>query len=73
MDFITDLPVTWSGFDAVFTVVDQFSKMVCFMPCCGTADAATVARLFFNNWVCKFGMPNKIISDRDTKFTSLFW
>ena len=32
-----------------------------------------VAHLFFNNVVKDFGLPTKIISDRDTKFTSQFW
>jgi hypothetical protein len=32
-----------------------------------------VAQLFLDRWVSKFGMPEKIISDRDPRFTSLFW
>ena len=35
--------------------------------------APEVATLFFENWVCRFGMPSKIISDRDPRFTSGFW
>ena len=40
MDFITNLPVTERGFDAVYTVVDRFSKLVMFVPCKSNADAA---------------------------------
>ena len=73
MDFITSLPVTQSGYDSILTVVDRFSKFVILIPIHTTVDAADVARLFFDNVVCKYGMPVKVISDRDTKFTSSFW
>jgi Integrase core domain. len=36
-------------------------------------SAVECADLFFEHWVCKFGMPLKIISDRDSRFTSSFW
>ncbi len=36
-------------------------------------SAVDCARLFFDHWVCVHGMPSKIISDRDVKFTSKFW
>ena len=73
MDFITHLPVTEHGVDAVFTVVDRFSKLVRFIPCTTSLDAEATAKLFFDHWVCKFGMPQKIVSDRDPRFTSMFW
>ena len=53
-------------------VVDKFSKFVCLIPTVSTVDAATCARLFFEFWVCKYGLPDKLITDRDSKFTSLF-
>ena len=73
MDSITHLPTTARGDDAVFTIVDRFSKLVKFIPCSSTVDAAATAQLLFDQWVCKYGMPSKIISDRDPKFTSMFW
>ena len=33
MDFITHLPVSTRGFDAIFTIVDRFSRLVRFIPC----------------------------------------
>ena len=61
------------GYDMVFTVVDRFSRLCCFIPMVSTATAFDVAQLFFENWICRYGVPSKIISDRDTKFTSNFW
>ena len=65
--------MTERGFDAILTGVDKFSKLVVLVTVTSAMDAATCARVFFDNWVCKYGMPEKIISDRDVKFTSLFW
>ena len=65
--------MTQNGHDSILTIVDRFSKYVILIPLTTTVDAAEVARLFFDHVVCKFGMPSKVISDRDTKFTSMFW
>ena len=72
MDLITHLP-TSKGFDSVFTIVDRFSNYVNFIPCKATCTVPDLARLFFDNIVCKFGMPQKIVSDRDSRFLSKFW
>lgn len=73
MDFIVNLPVSTRGYDCIFTIVDRFSRMVRFVPCKTSIDATEVASLFFEHWVCRFGMPSKIISDRDVRFQSKFW
>ena len=73
LDFVTHLPLTARGFDSVLVVVCKFSKLVVCMPCTAEITAYDTPRLFFDNVVCKFGVPAKIISDRDTRFTSLFW
>lgn len=72
MDLITHLPQS-SGSDAVFTIVDRFSKYVTFVPCSTSSSALDLAQLFYDNIVCKFGMPTKIVSDRDSRFLSNFW
>ena len=47
MDLITSLPTTATGFDAIFTVVDRFSKLVTFIPTTTNVDAPGLAKLFF--------------------------
>jgi hypothetical protein len=73
MDFITHLPLTDGGADAIFSIIDRFSKFCMFIPIVGSCNAFECAQLFFKHWICMFGVPKKIISDRDTRFTSSFW
>lgn len=73
MDFITQLPVSCRGYDGIFTVVDRFSKFTVLIPFECNMTAEQVAMLFFERVVCTFGMPARIVSDRDPKFMSTFW
>ena len=72
MDLITHLLLS-NGFDAVFIIVNRFLKYVTFVPCSISSTALDLASLFYYNIVCKFGMPAKIISDRDSLFLSTSW
>ena len=72
MDLIMHLPLS-NGFDAVFTIANRFSKYVIFVPCSKSSTALDLASLFYENIVYKFGMPAKIVSDRDSLFLSTFW
>ena len=73
MDFITQLPRTRLGHDALLVVVDKYSKMIHCIPTTTTVTAPQTAQLFIDNVVRLHGCPTSIISDRDTRFTSQFW
>jgi hypothetical protein len=73
MDFITQLPCTKSGFDAIVIFVDTFSKMVHLIPSQTTATAPETVKIFFDTVFKLHGLPSSIISDCDAKFTSRFW
>jgi transposase InsO family protein len=51
----------------------SLSKIVQF--CSTTSDVDTVesAKLFFNHWYRHYGLPRKIVSDRDGRFVGKFW
>ena len=73
MDLVASLPQIAARYDAVFTVVDRFSKLVKFTLCTSTSSAAELAQLFMHQIVYQWGLPKKIVSDRDPRFLSTFW
>ncbi|GJP54433.1 hypothetical protein CLOM_g13518 [Closterium sp. NIES-68] len=73
LDFITGLPTTTSGHDAILVVIDMFSKMGHFIPTYTTARTEETAQLFLRYIISQHDLPTTLISDRDPKFTSKFW
>ena len=76
MDFVTGVPESANGYDAVMTFTDRFTKYVKLVPLkfgLQYSSAATIARLFVDHWWRHFGLPARFITDRDTRFTSKFW
>ena len=70
MDFITDLPPV-DGFDSILVVVDQgLTKGVILTPCNKTITAEETGKLLLENLYKRFGLPDKIISDRGPQFAS---
>jgi hypothetical protein len=73
MDLITQLPRTKQGHTAVFVVVDKLTKYVTYIPTVTEATATGLAELFIHFIVRYRGLPRVIVSDRDPRFTSIFW
>jgi hypothetical protein len=72
MDLITGLPKS-EGNDTILTIVDHgCSQAAIFLPCSMTITGAGIAQLYLEHVFQWFGLPQKIISDRDPHFTSHF-
>jgi len=70
MDLITNLPPV-DGFDSILVVVDQgLTKGVILIPCNKTITSEQTGNLLLENLYKRFGLPNKIISDRGPQFAS---
>jgi len=73
IDFIVKLP-TLEGYDSIMTVTDHdCTKAVVLVPCQEMIDAEGVAKLFKDRVFRFVGLPKKIISDRDPRFTFTFF
>jgi hypothetical protein len=72
IDFITKLP-TSNGFDSIMTIVDHdCTKATIFIPCKEQMDVLGTAELYAKHVFPHYGLPQRIISDRDVWFTSTF-
>nr|GEW23419.1 putative reverse transcriptase domain-containing protein [Tanacetum cinerariifolium] len=73
MDFITKLPKTTNGYDTVWVIIDRLTKSVHFLPMRENDLIEKLIKLYMKEVVTRHGVPVSIISDRDGRFTSLFW
>jgi len=72
LDLITGLPPNRLH-DSVLTIVDHgCSQVAIFLPCATTITGPGVAQLYFDNVYRWFGLPSRVISNRDPRFTSHF-
>jgi Integrase zinc binding domain len=70
MDLITDLPLV-EGYDFILVMVDRgLSKGVILCPCVKMITWEGTATLLQDNVFKRFGLPDKMISDRDPRFAA---
>lgn len=72
-DFITNLPLTKNGNNAIHVIMDQTSRRIRLDACNMTITAEGTAAMVFNSLVRNHGLPRRIISDRDTRYTAQIW
>ena len=72
MDFIEGLPKS-EGYSVIMVIVDRLTKYAHFIPVKHPYTAPSIAKLFLDHIVKLYGMPQSIVSDRDTIFVSSFW
>ncbi|GKD40187.1 putative reverse transcriptase domain-containing protein [Tanacetum coccineum] len=73
MDFVTKLPKTENGYDTIWVIVDRLTKSTHFLPMRENDPMEKLMNLYMKEVVTRYGVPVSIISDRDGRFTSLFW
>ena len=72
LDLIIDLPPS-QGYDSILTIMDHdVTKAALFFPCHQTITGEGVATIYAQHVFSHYGLSQKVISDRDTRFTSRF-
>ncbi len=77
IDFVTGLPIftNWKGdtYDSILVIVDRLTKMVYYKPVKVTIDAPGLAEVILDVVVRHHSLPDSIVSDWGSVFTSKFW
>lgn len=67
IDFITKLSVS-CGYNSIFVITNHLTKGAHFIPCREAMDSQALAHLFFREFFCLHGFPDKIVSDIGPSF-----
>ena len=76
IDFVGPLPESSNrtgGYDMICVIIDLLTSMVHLAPSRQTYRASDIAELIFDTVYKLHGLPERIVSDRDSLFTSKFW
>ena len=77
MDFVTGLLIStnWKGnsYDSILVIVDRLTKMVHYEPVEVTINTPGLPEIILDVVVRYHDLPNSIVSDRGSLFTSKFW
>lgn len=72
IDFVTDLPRS-EGNTTILVICDRFSKSCRLVPLKGLPMAMETAQALFHHVFRVYGIPEDIVSDRGSQFTSRVW
>ena len=77
IDFVTSLPILtdWKGdtYDSILVIVDRLTKMVYYKLVNVTIDAPGLAEVIIDVIMRHHGLPDSIVTDWGSLFTSKFW
>ena len=73
MDFVSSLPLTQRKHDAIWVIIDRFTKSTHFILVRIDYSMDQLAELYVDEIVRLHGVPLSIVSNRDPRFTSRFW
>nr|KYP55985.1 Retrotransposable element Tf2 [Cajanus cajan] len=73
MDFVVGLPKTVRNSDSIWVIVDRLTMCAHFLPVNKRWSLERLSPLYIREIVRLHGVPSSIISDRDPRFTSMFW
>ena len=76
MDFVMSLPLSKVGhivYDAILVVIDCLTKMAHYIPTHKDLDAPGLAETILQEVVSHHGVPDSIVTDRGSIFTSEYW
>ena len=76
MDFLGPLPKSTNedrvAYENIMVVVDRLIKYAEFILLLRKLSTPYLAKVFIKHVITRYGIPERIISDRDRKFTSYF-
>ena len=73
LDMKSGLRKTAAGNDAAWVIVDKLTRRAHVIPCSVTCTSSQTARMVFDFVIRHWGLPHRIISDRDPRFIAEFW
>jgi len=73
MDFVGALPKTLKGFDSIWVIVDRLMKSTHFIPIKASMFVARLAEIYIEHFVRLHDIPYSIVSNRDPRFSFMFW
>ena len=77
MDFVIGLPILtdWKGdsYNSILVIIDWLTKMIHYEPVKITINASSLAEAIIDIVVRHHGLPDLIVTDKSSLFTSKFW